>query len=129
MDSRSAWFTILPATLAVAPPAHATIYLTVPAAQAAMFPGAQMVEHSITFTPEQRKAIAKASGVGSFDKVQHVWEARSRQGRIGWFIVDRVLGKHDFITYALAIAPDGTVKGLEILEYRETYGDQVRNDR
>lgn len=129
MDSRAPWFTLLPAALAVAPPAHATVYLTVPAAQAAMFPSAQMIDHVIKFTPDQRKAIAKAAGVGSFDPVLRVWEARSRTGRLGWFIVDRVLGKHDFITYAVALTPDGAVSGLEILEYRETYGGEVRNER
>jgi Na+-translocating ferredoxin:NAD+ oxidoreductase RnfG subunit len=129
MDHRLPWFTILPAALAVAPPAHATVYLTIPAAQAAMFPGAQLVDHTIRFTPDQRKAIAKASGVGSFDPVLRAWEARSEQGRIGWFIVDRVLGKHDFITYAVALGADGTVRGVEILEYRETYGGEIRNER
>ena len=118
MEGRVPWFTILPAALAVAGPAHATVYLTIPAAQAAMFPGAQMIDHTIKFTPEQRKAVAKASGAGNFDPVLRAWEARSAQGRVGWFIVDRVLGKHDFITYAVALGADGTVHAVEILEYR-----------
>jgi Na+-transporting NADH:ubiquinone oxidoreductase subunit NqrC len=42
-------------------------------------------------------------------------------------MVDRVIGKHEFITYALALGPDGTVRGIEILEYRETYGGEIRN--
>ena len=42
-------------------------------------------------------------------------------------MVDRVLGKHEYITYALALTSDGAVSGLEILEYRETYGDEIRN--
>ena len=123
------WYTILPATVAaIAPaPALATIYLSVPAAQQAMFPGSVFVAHALAFTPEQRKAIAKASGVGSFDKVQRVWEVRSGGARAGWFIVDRVLGKHEMITYAVALTADGAVKRVEILEYRETYGGEIRN--
>jgi Na+-translocating ferredoxin:NAD+ oxidoreductase RnfG subunit len=125
------WFTLLPAAaVALAPAsASATIYLTILAAQQAMFPGARFVEHNLTFTPEQRKAIARTSGVGSFDKVQRVWDVRSGNGRAGWFIVDRVLGKHEMITYAVALTPDGAVKRIEILEYRETYGGEVRNER
>ncbi|MEO5774541.1 MAG: FMN-binding protein [Sphingomicrobium sp.] len=107
--------------------ATATVYLTIPAAQQAMFPGASFVPHDLAFTPEQRKLIAKASGVGRFDKVQHVWDVRLRNGRAGWFIVDRVLGKHEIITYAVALTPDGAVKRVEILEYRETYGGEIRN--
>jgi len=125
---RAAWFTILPtAAIAAAAPVSATVYLTIQAAQQAMFPGARFVEHDLAFTPDQRKAIARGSGVGSFDKVQRVWDVRSGNGRAGWFIVDRVLGKHEMITYAVALSPDGTVKRVEILEYRETYGGEVRN--
>jgi Na+-translocating ferredoxin:NAD+ oxidoreductase RnfG subunit len=116
------------ASVAVAPaPVSATVYLSIEAAQQAMFPGASFVPHPLAFTPEQRKAIAQASGVGSFEKVQRVWEARSANQRAGWFIVDRVLGKHEMITYAVALTPDGTVKRVEILEYRETYGGEIRN--
>ena len=123
------WFTVLPAAaVAVAPaPASATVYLSIAAAQQAMFPGASFVSHDLAFTAEQRKIIAKASGVGAFEKVQRVWEVRSGNARAGWFILDRVLGKHELITYAVALTPDGTVKRVEILEYRETYGGEIRN--
>jgi Na+-translocating ferredoxin:NAD+ oxidoreductase RnfG subunit len=123
------WFTLLPAAaVAFAPAAaSATVYLTIQAAQQAMFPGARFVEHNLGFTPDQRKVIARSSGVGSFDKVQRIWEARSGDGRAGWFIVDRVLGKHEMITYAVALSADGAVRRVEILEYRETYGGEIRN--
>ena len=42
-------------------------------------------------------------------------------------IVDEVVGKHEFITYAVGFTPDGKVRGIEILAYRETYGYQIRN--
>src|SRR5258708_2824679 len=40
--------------------------------------------------------------------------------------IDRVLGKHEFITYAVGINADGKIKGVEIMDYRETYGNQIR---
>lgn len=127
--SGASWFTILPAAVVAVAPASASaaVYLTIQAAQQAMFPGASFLPHDLAFSPEQRKIIAKASGVGTFDKVQRVWEVRSGNGRVGWFILDRVLGKHEMITYAVALTPDGTVKRVEILEYRETYGGEIRN--
>ncbi|MES2136421.1 MAG: FMN-binding protein [Pseudomonadota bacterium] len=123
------WFTILPAAVAaVAPaPGAATVYLSIEAAQRAMFPGASFVARPVAFTAEQRKAIARASGVGGFDKLLRAWDVRSGGERAGWFIVDRVLGKHEMITYAVALSPDGVVKRVEILEYRETYGGEIRN--
>ena len=44
----------------------------------------------------------------------------------GWFIVDEVVGKHEFITYALGLNADGSVKQIEVMDYRETYGGQIR---
>lgn len=125
----ASWFRILPAAVAViAPqPAAATIYLTIPAAQQALFPGARFVEHPLVLSDEQRKAIARAAGAAPYDKMQRVWEVRNGGRRAGWFIVDRVIGKHDFITYALALGTDGSIRGLEILDYRETYGGEIRN--
>lgn len=126
MTSRAAWYAIVPALIAPAS-AQATVYMSIPAAQQAMFPGAQFADRSIALVEAQRKAIARAARVPGYDKVQRVWEARSGGKRIGWFIVDRVIGKHDFITYAVALSPDGVVRGVEILDYRETYGGEVRN--
>ena len=123
------FFTIVPAALVALAPhaARATQYLTVEAAQQAIFPGARFIERDIAFTPEQRKQIARASGVGTFDKVQKVWDVRSEKGRVGWFMLDRVIGKHDMISYVIGLTADGAVSRVEILEYRETYGGEIRN--
>jgi Na+-translocating ferredoxin:NAD+ oxidoreductase RnfG subunit len=123
------WYRIIPAAavVAAAVPAQATVYLTIPAAQQALFPGARFVDHPLALTDAQRKAIARAAAAPGYDKVQRVWEVKSGDRRIGWFMVDRVVGKHEFITYALALGADGTVRGVEILDYRETYGGEIRN--
>jgi Na+-translocating ferredoxin:NAD+ oxidoreductase RnfG subunit len=38
-----------------------------------------------------------------------------------------VVGKHEYITYAVGINPNGTVKQIEIMQYNESYGYEVRN--
>lgn len=123
------WFIVIPgAAAAIVPaPVLATVYMSVEQAQQAMFPGSRFVAHDLVFTPAERKTISSASHVGSFDNVQHVWDVRQGNARAGWFIVDRVIGKHDYITYAVALTADGAVKRVEILEYRETYGGEIRN--
>src|SRR4051794_25202392 len=45
----------------------------------------------------------------------------------GFFIVDYVIGKHLVIDYAVALSPEGTIKQIEILNYRESYGGEIRN--
>jgi Na+-translocating ferredoxin:NAD+ oxidoreductase RnfG subunit len=39
--------------------------------------------------------------------------------------VDEVVGKHEMITYAVALSPSGAVTGIEILDYVESYGYEV----
>ena len=103
MDARWPLFLFAPAALA-APSAQATVYLSIEQAQQALFAGA-------SFTPLERAGR------------ERIWRASSG----GWFFVDRVLGKHELITYALALEPDGRVRGIEILEYRESHGGEVRD--
>lgn len=118
---------LLPAAIAAAP-SYAADYLTVPQAQAALFPNAdRFVDAKVNLTSEQRNAIKKLSGVRQRESSQPVWRAEQSGKVLGWFIVDEVVGKHEFITYAAALTPDGHVSGIEILVYRETYGFQVRD--
>ena len=46
---------------------------------------------------------------------------------IGFFIFDRVVGKHLYIDYAVALTPSGAVHAVEILQYRESYGGEIRS--
>lgn len=118
-------FLLIPAyALVVAAPVQATVYLSVEQAQALMFPGATMTPDFVTLTPDQMKAIEKATDVNVLSASLKVWRASTG----GWFIADQVVGKHEFIPFALALDDKGAVKSVEILEYRETYGDQVRNE-
>ena len=118
---------ILPAALGPALSAFAAEYLTIPAAQKTLFPEAdRFVEAMLHLTDAQRSAIRKLSGVRQREAVQKVWRAQKQDRLLGWFIVDDVVGKHEFITYAAGIAPPGTLLGIEVLVYRETYGGEVR---
>ena len=112
-----------PAALVCAVPGHATTYLTVEQAQQAIFPGAQLTRADVELTDEQREAIEDASGVDVRNRKEQVWKVEGG----GWLIVDEVLGKHEFITYALGLDANGAVKQIEIMDYRETYGYEVRD--
>jgi hypothetical protein len=119
---RARLFLMAPVALALPAAAYATQYLSVEQAQAVMFPGAAFQPDARTLTPEQARAVAKASGEAPLSKTLMAWRVSTG----GWFIVDRVVGKHEFITFALGLDETGAVKDMEILDYRESYGDQVR---
>lgn len=121
---RPSWIRLLAiATLTLPASVHATIYLTIEQAQSAMFPHQRLTPAFRQLRPDEITAIKKASGVAPQSKQLQAWRAQDG----GWFIVDRVVGKHEFITYAVALTRDGAVRSVEILEYRETYGGEVRN--
>jgi Na+-translocating ferredoxin:NAD+ oxidoreductase RnfG subunit len=118
-------FIALPASALIAPSAFAVQYLNVEQAQRAIFPGKSFTAMPIKLTGVQRKAIEQSSRVRVLRDEQRVW----RVGGGGWFIVDEVVGKHEFITYAAGLNADGSVKQIEIMDYRETYGGQIRDQK
>jgi Na+-transporting NADH:ubiquinone oxidoreductase subunit NqrC len=118
-------FLLVPiAPIVIVAPVQATVYLSVEQAQEAIFPGAKLTPADVHLSDKQRDAIHEASGVRVSNRDQKVWKVEGG----GWLIVDQVLGKHEFITYALGLLADGSVKRIEIMEYRETYGYEIRND-
>jgi hypothetical protein len=116
-------FALIPAALVGKPIAgHAVVYLGTAQAQQAIFGGAGMTAAPVTLTSAQKKAVEAACGVRQRSDTVKAWRVAGG----GWFFVDEVIGKHEFITIAVGITAGGAVKGVEIMEYRETYGDQVR---
>ena len=81
-------------------------------------------EHELN--KQMRKDIEKKSGVSVSDGKLNVVKAYSKKKFIGYLVVDKVVGKHEFITYAVSFSPDLEVRAVEILDYRETYGYEIR---
>ena len=130
-NNLAAWL-IAPAVLAGTTSGYATTYLTVAQAQAAIFPDAILTPVDVTLTPAQCAAIESKSRVPVRSNHLRAWRVtgRPKSGRTGgWFLVDEVIGKHEFITYAIGLAARGAVAGLEILDYRETYGYEIRGEK
>ena len=99
------WTAPAAALVSMASAAHAVQYLTLAQAQKLAFPSATR-----------------------FTEVQagRVWKAQAGEQAIGLFVFDRVIGKHLFIDYAVALDPGGRVRRVDILQYRESYGGEVR---
>jgi hypothetical protein len=86
--------------------AHAVQYLTVEEAQKLAFPSAT-------------RFVAMEDG--------HGFRAQTGDKHLGLFVVDHVIGKHLYIDYAVALDPGGHVQRVDILQYRESYGGEVRS--
>jgi Na+-transporting NADH:ubiquinone oxidoreductase subunit NqrC len=104
---------------------QAKTYLTVDQAKKILWGKAEMTSVDVVLTKEQMKSIKQSSKTRVRNSVLKTWKVGDR----GWFILDQIIGKHENIDMAIALNADGTVKGLEVLVYRETYGHEVRNEK
>ncbi len=99
------WSAPAAVSMAMHAPAYAVSYMSIAEAQQHAFPGA------------------------TFGEVQagRIWKAESGGRLVGYVVFDRVIGKHLYIDYTIAIDPSGRVRRVDILEYRESYGGEVRS--
>ena len=132
MNSRISWAVLLtiPALVVPAAPAIARDYLNTEEAQQALFPAATaFAPAGVTLTAAQLDQIKKLSGTPQRTTTPAIWKAVQGGKMIGWVLVDQVIGKHEYITYAVGVGLDGAVGGVEIMRYLESYGGEVANPR
>ncbi len=110
------------AAAAVSSPAYAIVYLSVEQAQQLMFAGQTLAPVPLMLSTADIAGIERDSGVKVYPGSLRAWQAAD-----GYFFTDSVIGRHDLINYAVALGGDGKIRQIEILEYREAYGGEVRN--
>jgi hypothetical protein len=99
------WTVPAAAVVAAVPPAYAVVYLSVGAAQKAAFP----------------------SATSFVDYDGRSWKAMAGDRLLGLVVLDHVIGKHLYIDYTVALDTTGRVTRVDILQYRESYGGEVRD--
>lgn len=115
------------AGLLLVPTADAKCYLTREQAEKICFPEADTIEwKSHRYTPAQAMAIRKASGLMVIDPGIWYGVALKDKKVVGVLVFDRARGKHELIDYVIALTPEGKVRQIEILEYRESWGHEIR---
>lgn len=109
---------------AVAHHAHAEIYMSEEGATQSIFPNLNFIRSDFKLNDDLVRQIEQSSGETVRSPALKIFKAPNKDT----VFIDQVLGKHEFITYAVGIDNTGAVRGVEILEYRETYGSQVREE-
>jgi hypothetical protein len=99
---------------------------TAPAALVMSMGSATHAVQYLTIAEAQRRAFPSAT---NFTVVQtdRIWRAEAGGRIVGFFIFDRVIGKHLYIDYSIALDPAGRIRQVDILQYRESYGGEVRS--
>jgi hypothetical protein len=118
--------------LSAALPIHvavATEYLSVEGAQKALFPQAdRFTEMVLALSPTQRERVAALAGPQPPHRSLRAWRALHGEELLGFVFMDEVVGKEDFITYAIAIDARGRLSAPEVLAYRESHGGEIRGE-
>ncbi|HEY2676981.1 MAG TPA: FMN-binding protein [Steroidobacteraceae bacterium] len=116
------------AALLPAPIVVAADYLSVDAAQKAVFPEADAFQEVIVSqSPIQLHQLLARTGPQPPHGMIRIWRATRDGVLVGHVFVDEVIGRQNLITYAVGIDPDGALRNLEIMAYRESHGGEVRN--
>jgi hypothetical protein len=119
---------VLAAALMPVPVVVAADYLSVEGAQKAVYPDADnFAEIVLNPSAEQLQAILSRTGPQPTHGRIRIWKATRNGALLGHFMLDEVIGRQNLITYALGIDPDGSLRNLEILSYRESHGGEIRN--
>jgi Na+-translocating ferredoxin:NAD+ oxidoreductase RnfG subunit len=110
-------------------PAHGATYWTVPEVLKSFFASSKKVGYrKVVLSDAEATEIGKKLGAPvKRDWVVYVAESDGR--RDGYAIKDQEKGMHEPIDFAVKFSTSGAVERIEILEYREAYGDEVRGER
>ena len=107
---------------------YAQKYLSTEEAQQLCFPEATRFEPlELSLSENQKDSIELASDVPVKHEQVKMWRVFHLTEDQGFLVFDQVIGKHLLIDYVVAISPERKVKQIEILEYRENYGAEIRD--
>lgn len=101
-------------------------YLSADQAAKLMFPQADRFESREVMLDAAQMQKLSAQGVHARSARWPVRVAYHGSATLGYIVIDEVVGKFELISYAVGIAPDGVVKQVEILSYRESHGHEIR---
>ncbi len=111
----------------VASPAAAAVWFTQDALLGSFFPQA-VAPVARAWTPSVAQSAAFKAKVGyAPPSKSYIWFGAAPGDPTGDLaLIDEQLGQHEPITFGVLLGPDCAVKRVEIMVYREAYGEGVR---
>lgn len=127
---------LTPAFLALRPDllnAQEGVFLSEEEAPKAVFPEAthfdRKVIPSTAALREKMQALLGRTRPSIWEDAYVTFLARRNGERLGFAVIAEEIGKHRPITFIVGIKPDGKVKDVALMAYREAYGAEVRDRR
>ena len=111
--------------------AHADqVYLREADAPGAIFQGVTGYERKlVALTADERAELDKLLGKKTEAREYPYLEVRKDNAVIGSVLLLDVVGQTKPIDFAIGVTPDGVLKGLEVLTYREPRGEEIHEPR
>jgi hypothetical protein len=81
--------------------AHAKIYVSVEQAQKILLPNKTLTKTPIIITDDLQERMRTASSIRHPFQGDRIWKTTDGN----WLVIDEVVGKHEMITYAVALSP------------------------
>lgn len=106
----------------------AAVFMEVEQAQTLLQPLAEQFQPVAPAMDESRLAAIASQSETRVPKnfAPRIWQALAAGKAIGWVVTDRVIGKYDWIDFAVGFSAEGAVLGVEIMAYRESHGAEIR---
>jgi Na+-translocating ferredoxin:NAD+ oxidoreductase RnfG subunit len=105
-------------------------YLSVEEALALLFPDAdRLAQEEIRLTEAQAARVAELAEHPLWEEAFSVHRAYAGGQLQGYAVVAEEVGKFHLITFIVGVSPEGRVKRVEVLVYRESRGAEVRYRR
>lgn len=116
--------------LAETPERYEQVYMTQEQALRVAIPDAEKVTpRTVTPTAEERKQIERRLG-RRLEEASYVFHEGTRGGKtVGYAVVLEEIGKYYPITFVVGLKPNGEVREVAVMVYRERRGDAVRRGR
>jgi Na+-translocating ferredoxin:NAD+ oxidoreductase subunit G len=112
----------------LAAPIKAEQYYTKTSALAYLFPNSEKVSfEKKTLNATQLKKIRSQFKKNKTKANWTVYLATTKGKIDGYAIIDNVIGKESPITFIVSITPEGLIKEVEVMVYRESHGGQIKN--
>ncbi|MFZ5875567.1 MAG: FAD:protein FMN transferase [Nitrospirota bacterium] len=109
---------------------HAVVYVNRDEALRTLIPEADdFKEDTVPLSVAERERLASLIN-GRVSETEVTFWIGAQVGRVvGYATVLNIIGKEQPITFMVAVAPDGTVRGVQVMTYRESQGSEIRSKR
>lgn len=114
----------------MAAPGHAQVYYSVRGLLADHFEDSEIVDFKrVTLSSRLREQVERQLSE-KLEKGEYIfYVAHTADGIDGYALFDREIGQHEYIDFATFFDRDGLVTRVEVVAYREPYGDGIRSRR